>query len=102
MEDYNIWADVLNTFKLSAEWVKALWIVVPPAFVLGLIWLFFRRRVVRVDPDGGELLYTIYKQPNGLIHIYRIGVVDDGILESLIEHQLGEDPQRIGCGNAGV
>ncbi len=99
MEDYNFWADLLDTFQSSAEWVKALWIVVPPGFVLGLIWLFFRRRVVRVDAaDDGELLYTIYKQPNGLIHIYRIGVVDDGILESLIEHQPAatEDPRHFG------
>ncbi len=98
MEDYNFWADVLNTFKLSADWIKALWIVVPPAFVLGLIRLF-RRRVVRVDAGvDGELLYTVYKQPNGLIHIYRIGAVDEGILESLIEHQPGvtEDPRHFG------
>ncbi len=96
MEDYNFWADVLNTFKLSAEWVKALWLVIPPAFVFGLIWLFRRRVVPAADTMDGELLYTVYRQPNGLIHIYRIGVVDDGILESLIEHQPGEDPRHFG------
>ena len=90
MEDYNLWADLLDTFQSSAEWVKALWLAIPPAFVLGLIWLFFRRRVVRVDDLGGELLYTIYKEPNGLIQIYRHGDLIDGKSELvLIEHQLG-------------
>ncbi len=96
MEDYNFWADLLDTFQSSAEWVKALWLIIPPAFLLGLIWLFSRRRATPANIMGGELLYTVYKQPNGLIHIYRIGVVDDGILESLIEHQLGEDPRHFG------
>ena len=97
MEDHNFWADLLDTFQSSADWIKALWLVIPPGFVLALIWLFFRRRVVRVDAHGGELLYTIYKETNGLIQIYRHGELDGGKSELvLIEHQLTEDPQRLG------
>ena len=95
MEDYNFWADLLDTFQSSADWIKALWLVIPPSFVLALIWLF-RRRVVRVDAHGGELLYTIYKEPNGLIQIYRHGELDGGKSELvLIEHQLGADMPRL-------
>ncbi len=96
MEDYNLWADLLDTFQTSPEWIKALWLLIPPAFVLALIWLF-RRRVVRVDALDGELLYTIYNETNGLIQIYRHGVLDDGNSELvLIEHQLGADMPRLG------
>ncbi len=96
MEDYNFWADFLDTFQSSADWIKALWLAIPPGFVLALIWLF-RRRVVRVDALGGELLYTIYKVPNGLIQIYRHGDLIDGNSELvLIEHQLGADLKPLG------
>ena len=46
---------------------------------------------VRKPPLDGELLYTIYKEPNGLIQIYRHGVLDDGILELLLEQQAERD-----------
>ena len=99
MKDYNFWADLLDTFQSSADWIKALWLAMPPAFVLALVWLF-RWRVGRanaVDTIGGELLYTVYKEPNGLIQIYRHGDLDDGNSESvLIEHQLGADMPRLG------
>ncbi len=95
MEDYNFWADLLDTFQSSADWIKALWLTIPPAFVLTLIWLI-RRRVAQADAVDGELLYTIYKEPNGLIQIHRHGVLDDGNSEVvLIEHQLGADLPRL-------
>ena len=95
MQDYNFWADLLDTFQSSADWVKALWLVIPPAFVLALIWLF-RRRVVRVDALDGELLYTVYKKRDGLIQIHRHGGLDNGKSDLvLIEHQLGADSQRL-------
>ena len=76
MEDYNFWADVLDTYETSADWLKVLWLIIPPAFVLALVWLF-RRRVVRTDAIDGELLYTVCREPEGLIHIYRHSLLDD-------------------------
>ena len=53
--------------------------------------------MVRVDAEGGELLYTIYKEPTGLIQIYRHGDLIDGNSELvLIEHQLGADLKPLG------
>ena len=96
MEDYNFWADLLDTFQSSADWIKALWLIVPPGFVLALIWLI-RRRVGRIDALDGELLYTVYKEPDGVIQIHRHGALDNGILELLLEQQAGaEDPQLLG------
>ena len=45
MEDYNVWADLLDTYQSMADWVKALWLVVPPAFLLTLIALILRYRI---------------------------------------------------------
>ncbi|MCO5733995.1 hypothetical protein [Rhizobium sp. SSA_523] len=42
MQDYNFWADLLATFRASPDAIKALWLVVPPAFVLGVIGLAMR------------------------------------------------------------
>ena len=96
MEDYNFWADLLDTFQSSADWIKALWLAIPPAFVLALIWLF-RRRMAPADTLDGELLYTVCREPDGLIQIYRHGVLDDGNLELvLLEHRPAEAPQRLG------
>ena len=94
MNDYNFWADLLDTFQSSADWIKALWLLIPPAFVLALIWLI-RRRVGRVDAIDGELLYTVCREPGGVIHIYRHGALENGILELLLEQQAA-DPQRLG------
>ncbi len=96
MEDYNFWADLLDTFQSSADWIKALWLLIPPAFVLALIWLF-RRRVARTDAVDGELLFTVCREPGGLIQIYRYGLPDDADPELvLLARQPAEDPQRPG------
>ncbi len=39
MQDYNLWADLLATFRASPDAIKALWLLVPPVFVLGLLGL---------------------------------------------------------------
>jgi len=98
MEDYNFWADLLDTFQSSADWIKALWLTIPPGFVLALIWLF-RRRMAPADALEGELLYTVRREPDGLIQIYRHGFLDDANPDLLVlEHQAdaSEDPQRLG------
>ena len=74
MEDYNLWADLLDTFQSSADWIKALWLVIPPAFVLALVGLI-RRRAGRAS--DGELLFTVCREPDGLIQIHRYGLPDD-------------------------
>ena len=76
MEDYNFWQDFFDTYQSLSDWTKALWLIVPPAFVLGLIALVMRHRVaVKQAEHGlrGDLIYTIHQDGNGQIHIYRYG-----------------------------
>jgi len=42
MEVYNFWADLLETVRSTADWVKALWIVMWSAFWLGVVALVLR------------------------------------------------------------
>mgnify|MGYP003626655988 FL=1 len=42
MEGYNFWADLLDTVRSTADWVKALWLVTWSAFWLGVVALVLR------------------------------------------------------------
>ena len=87
MQDYNFWADLLATCQSLPIWLKVLWLIVPPAFALGLIWLIRWRAGRAADTIEGELIYSIYTEPDGVIRVYRFRESDDRILEALIERQ---------------
>jgi len=42
MEGYNFWADLLDTVRSTADWVKALWLVTWSFFWLGVVALVLR------------------------------------------------------------
>ncbi|WP_197433896.1 protein kinase [Agrobacterium vitis] len=44
MADYNLWADLFDTWQSSSDWIKALVIVTLPAFGLGVLGLVLRHR----------------------------------------------------------
>ena len=76
MDDYNFWQDFFDTYQSLSDPTKALWLIVPPAFVLGLIALITRHRVAVRQAENslrGNLIYTIHQDGNGQIHIYRYG-----------------------------
>ncbi len=76
MENYNFWQDFFDTYQSLSDVVKALWLIVPPAFVLGLIALFLHdRRLSKLPPAmaGGNLIYTIHRDDLDRLHIYRHG-----------------------------
>ncbi len=70
MENYNFWADLLSTFRSMPDWIKVVWLVIPPVFVLGLVGLVFLfRRDDRASStfkvyEGGYLLDAV--QPDQL------------------------------------
>lgn len=73
MPEYNFWADLFDTYQSTADWIKALWIVAVPGFLLGLIALVFQYRLAsRQAPvaDGGELLYTVHREDAGRFRVY--------------------------------
>lgn len=74
MNDYNFWADAVDAYRNSSDWIKALWLVVPPTFILGLgalglLWHGLRGREER--RTTGDLAYTMVHEPDGRLRIYR-------------------------------
>lgn len=67
MQEYNFWADVLDTYQSLSDWVKALWLLVPPVFLLALSVIISRHKIAykkaeNQAPDG--LSYTIFQNDN--------------------------------------
>lgn len=63
MQDYNLWADLLATFRASPDFIKALWLLVPPGFVLGVmaltVWLLrlrWRTKPAPMVPSKGRAM----------------------------------------------
>jgi hypothetical protein len=76
MDGYNFWQDFFDTYQSLSDPTKALWLIVPPVFLLGLMALILRYRVaVRQAETGmrGDLIYTIHRDANDQLHVYRHG-----------------------------
>ncbi|MBN9044227.1 MAG: hypothetical protein J0H18_01010 [Rhizobiales bacterium] len=72
MGDYNFWADLLDTFQTSPDWIKALWVLMPPGFLLGLVALLLRFQAAISKTDGpraGRLLYSVYRRADGVVRV---------------------------------
>jgi hypothetical protein len=64
MTDYNFWQDFFDTYQSLSDWLKILWLIVPPAFVLGLVALTMRFRIESKRADkglDGELIYSLHR-----------------------------------------
>jgi len=46
VEPYNFWQDFFDTYQSLSDWMKFAWLIVPPAFVLGLVALVLHFRTV--------------------------------------------------------
>ena len=70
MDDISAFQAFLGTYQSLADWIKALWLIVPPAFILLLTALLLRakRPVPEVD---GELVYTVHRDAAGQYRILR-------------------------------
>ncbi len=80
MEDYNFWQDFFDTYQSLSDGTKALWLIVPAGFLLGLIALVMRHRVaVRETEHGlrGDLVYTIHRDGDDKLCVYRHGAALD-------------------------
>ena len=74
MDNYNFWSNLLDTFQSSPDWIKALWLIVPPAFVLALVALTLRFRIESRKVErrfDGELVYSIHRDADNRVHILR-------------------------------
>ena len=73
MENYNFWRDFFDTYQSLSNWMKVLWLVVPPAFLLVLIWLAARTGEQRrsAEPNTvGRLIYSVYRDEENCIRIF--------------------------------
>ena len=72
MQDYNFWQDFFDTYQSLSDWLKVLWLIIPPAFVLGLVALMLRFRIERGQADRslkGELVYSVHRDTDDRVHI---------------------------------
>lgn len=47
MDQYSFWQDFFTTYRSSPDVIKALWLIVPPAFVIVQTWVILRSPPVR-------------------------------------------------------
>ena len=80
MQDYNFWQDVFDTYQSLSIALQLAWLILPPAFVLGLAALILRFwwRCRQLGPVGrGDLVYTIYRKDVGTLDVYRHDAAGD-------------------------
>ena len=97
MEPYNFWQDFFDTYQSLSDWMKMLWLIVPPAFILGLVALVMRpgarpgkvdtvfrfgrakKQEAEIDMKQadhgfvGKLIYSIHRDAEDQFHIVAHG-----------------------------
>lgn len=88
---YSFFADLLAKFQTSSDWIKTLWIVAFSLTVVGLA-LCLSRMVTKLaalfarrGDWQGDVLYAIYRAPDGRWLVYAKGKVKDLIAEDCPE-----------------
>jgi len=76
MEETTFWQTLFATYQSLTDWIKALWLIVPPAFILLLTALLMRARRPVPEVDG-ELVYTVHRDAAGQYRILRHTPPDD-------------------------
>lgn len=72
MDDYNFWRDFFDTYQSLSDWLKTLWLIVPPLFLLALIWLWRRPSLpleATASDEQGRLIYSVYRDGDNRTHI---------------------------------
>ena len=96
MQDYKIFDELANAYLTALDAVTSPWPLILLTSVFAFIWLV---QVIGCAVDGldGELVLRVCREPDPLYQSHWHGELDDGRSELLlIEHQLAEDPQRLG------
>ncbi|RZS88002.1 hypothetical protein EV217_0380 [Phyllobacterium myrsinacearum] len=99
MDTYNFWQDFFDTYQSLSDWLKVLWLIVPPAFVLGLVALTlgFRLAGRRMNSGlDGELVYSIRRDAQNRIHIISHMPLGDSNPPLLLLDPAGDDKAEHG------
>ena len=73
MQDYNFWADLLDTYQSLSIWIKTLWLIVPPTFLLVMLTIILRHKIAYRRANikfHGELVYSIRRDDHKQLHVY--------------------------------
>jgi len=85
MEEYNFWADLLRSYRDSPDIIKALWVLAPPGFVLGLVAVVrLTRRKARRDD---EIVYMMTRDSDGVVRMRRDAAAPE---HPALEYDAGE------------
>lgn len=76
MEETTFWQALFATYQSLTDWIKALWLIVPPAFILILTALLMREKRPVPEVDG-ELVYTVHRDATGHYRVLRHTPPDD-------------------------
>jgi len=96
MDNYSFWQDFFDTYQSLSDWMKVLWLTVPPAFILGLVALTMRLRIDSKQADGftGKLIYSIYRDDEDQFHIVAHSARIGGQPTLLLLDPRNRDPAR--------
>ncbi|MGY6644776.1 MAG: hypothetical protein ACXIVD_06100 [Salinarimonas sp.] len=76
MDETTFWQALFATYQSLTDWIKALWLIVPPAFIFAMTALVLRGRRAPPEADG-ELVYTVHRDATGQYRILRHAPPDD-------------------------
>ena len=98
MEETTFWQALFVTYQSLTDWIKALWLIVPPAFIFAMTALLSRakRPVPEID---GKLVYTVHRDASGQYRVLRHTPPDDApaLLPLDQTHPALTPPQRQGA-----
>ncbi|MCM2441744.1 protein kinase [Agrobacterium vitis] len=76
MADYNLWADLFDTWQSSSDWIKTLVIVTPPVFAISVLALLLRHRRERPGNPPQGAIYQPPQRPEDSAEIIDVTILD--------------------------
>jgi hypothetical protein len=77
-QPYSFWADLLNKFHTSSDWIQALWLITVPTLIFGVAWCVMRLvcaiafgLLSRRNPAPGCLICRVHEDAEGRYLICR-------------------------------
>ena len=80
MEEFGFWHTFFAAYQAQPNWLKFLWLVVPPLFAFAFTVLFLLQRLALKRYEHkltGNLVYTMTRDEFDAIHVYLHGPEKD-------------------------
>ncbi|BCH55761.1 protein kinase [Agrobacterium vitis] len=76
MADYNLWADLFDTWQSSSDWIKTLVIATPPVFAISVLALLLRHRRQTPGNSPQAAIYQPPQRPEDSAEIIDVTILD--------------------------